>query len=215
VVLPTPAAILGSLDPNAGATDPTQGRVPCLRESPAHAHFLFLFAKTVVMQDAYRKNTRELLGGFMCPNLEAFAVLTYTNNYDCWKEECEIQALPPEERANRTPVAVRRFTDRARGAGRYRGWDSAGITMYNDLAARIKLQVKDPNLANFERELQAKWRTSANLPEDVEQPVVQADGQGVNHGLDDDELRMELFGEEIGAGAGSAPAPAMHVDAEL
>jgi hypothetical protein len=84
------------------------------------------------------------------------------------------------------------------------------------LAARIKLQVKDPNLANFERELQAKWRTSANLPEDVEQPVVQADGQGgVNHGLDDDELRMELFGEEIGA-AGGAPGPALHVDhAEL
>jgi hypothetical protein len=129
VELPTPAAILGSLDPNAGAADPTQGRVPCLRESPAHTQFLFLFAKTVVMQDAYRKNTRDLLGGFMCPNLEAFAVLTYTNNYDCWKEECEIQALPPEERVNRTLVAVRRFTDRARGAGRYRGWDSAGITM--------------------------------------------------------------------------------------
>jgi hypothetical protein len=133
VQLPTPADILGGMDPNAPDANLTQGRVRCLRETTAHSDFLVLFAQTVVMKDVYRaKHTTGLLGDFMGPNLEAFAVLTYTNNYDRWKEQCEIAALPEEERANRRPVlAVRRFTEGARGGGKYRGWDEAGTRMYN------------------------------------------------------------------------------------
>jgi hypothetical protein len=150
--LPTPAAILGGMDPNAPNADLAQGRVRCLRETTAHSDFLMLFAQTVVMKDVYRaKHTTGLLETFMGPNLEAFAVLTYTNNYDRWKEQCEIAALPEEERANRRPVAVRRFTEGARGGGRYRGWDETGIWMYNDLAARrIKLQAGTWDLQSFE-----------------------------------------------------------------
>jgi hypothetical protein len=155
------------MDPNAAANadDLTQGRVRCLRETTAHLDFLVLFAQTVVMKDVYRaKHTTGLLGTFMGPNLEAFAVLTYTNNYDRWKEQsCEIAALPEEERANRRPVAVRRFTEGARGGGKYRGWDETDIRMYNDLAARIKLQAGTWELQNFGIDLKNKFRQAANI----------------------------------------------------
>jgi hypothetical protein len=182
-----------------------------LRETQAHSDFLVLFAQTVVMKDVYRaKHTTGLLGDFMGPNLEAFAVLTYTNNYDRWKEQCEIAALPEEERANRRPVAVRRFTEGARGGGKYRGWDETGIRMYNDLAARIKLQAGTLELHNFELDLKNKFRQAANINNDG---AGQEDGEeGINNGLRDAAGEMFSDGEESDeeddGATGGVPPPA-------
>jgi hypothetical protein len=182
-----------------------------LRETTAHSDFLVLFAETVVMKDVYRaRHTTGLLSSFMGPNLEAFAVLTYTNNYERWKEQCEIAALPEEERANRRPVAVRRFTEGARGGGKYRGWDETGIRMYNDLAARIKLQAANWDLQNFEVDLQKKFRQAANINDNG---AGQEDGEvGINNGLRDAADEMFSDGEESdeedGGATGGVPPPA-------
>jgi hypothetical protein len=65
------------------------------------------------------------------------------------------------------PIAVRRFTEGARGGGKYRGWDETGIGMYNDLAARIKLlqEAATWELQNFEIDLtcKTKFRQAANI----------------------------------------------------
>jgi hypothetical protein len=213
VQLPTPAAILGGLDPNAPPPEDNviQGRVGCLRETTAHSDFLVQFAQTVVMKDVYRaKHTTGLLETFMGPNLEAFAVLTYTNNYDRWKEQCEIAALPEEERANRRPVAVRRFTEGARGGGKYRGWDETGIRMYNDLATRIKQQAGNWDLQSFEIDLKNKFRQAANINDNA---AGQEDGvNGINNGLRDAAEEMFSDGEESDAeddgASGGVPPPA-------
>jgi hypothetical protein len=111
VQLPTPAAILGGLDPEA-TTDQAVGRVLCLRETTAHSDFLVLFAQTVVMKDVYRaKHTTGLLRTFMGPNLEAFAVLTYTNNYDRWKgamRDCSSPRGGESEQTSRCSQEVHR-----------------------------------------------------------------------------------------------------------
>ena len=59
-----------------------------MRETTAHARFLFLFAKTVIA-DTFKKKSPAflMLSEYMSINLEAYAVLTYANNYHCWLEE--------------------------------------------------------------------------------------------------------------------------------
>ena len=77
--LPDPEEMLGNLDKVGG--DPNDG-TPCLRATAAHAQFLFLFAKTVVVASVFKKyKSTRLLSSYMTSCLEAFAVLTYTNSY--------------------------------------------------------------------------------------------------------------------------------------
>jgi hypothetical protein len=52
IELPDPEEMLGNLD-NVGE-DPNDG-TPCLRATDAHAQFLFLFAKTVVVASVFKK----------------------------------------------------------------------------------------------------------------------------------------------------------------
>jgi hypothetical protein len=53
IELPDPEKMLGNLD--KVGEDPNDG-IPCLRASDAHAQFLFLFAKTVVVASVFKKH---------------------------------------------------------------------------------------------------------------------------------------------------------------
>jgi hypothetical protein len=90
---------------------------------------------------------------------------------------------PAEERAARTAVVLGRFADRARRAGRNRGWAGAGMS--NDLAARIELLLKDLKLllqlnlcsqitlppSKGHSSLPLRFRWAANLPEEPKQSM--------------------------------------------
>ncbi len=85
VALPDPAEILGNLD--KPGEDPDDAPC-CLRETDAHADFLFHFAKTVIVCSTFKESCNVIfLSGYMSISLEAYAVLTYANSYDTWMEE--------------------------------------------------------------------------------------------------------------------------------
>jgi len=148
VVLPPPKDILGSLDPHM---EVSEERVPCLRETSAHFEFLFRFIRPVMFaEDFDTQFDNKVLSEFVPPYLESYAVITYVNNYDSWKEKCELVAKGGKEEESRTK---RRFTEKTRGTGKYKGWSAAARGMYMDLTDRIIEQRADKTLWKFDEEL--------------------------------------------------------------
>jgi hypothetical protein len=73
-------------------------------------------------------------------------VLTYINSYEIWKTEGESSFESPS----------RRFTDRGRGSGKFKGWNKDGIELYNMLVDVNTKQREDKTkheLARFETDL--------------------------------------------------------------
>jgi hypothetical protein len=71
-----------------------------LREAKGYMEVLFHFTKVVVMASTFiAHSNRKLLSHYMSPNLEAFLVLTYVNNYDAWKAEMEGEQFPSNQDA--------------------------------------------------------------------------------------------------------------------
>ena len=118
--LPDPRTILGGLDiVGDGQEDAAEDATPCLRDTKAHKTFLFLFAKTVMLADTFKKNsTVKLLSEYMGIALEAFAVLTYANNYHSWLEE----ATRSNGGGAGGAVEVSDFTDPSTSNGHLKRW---------------------------------------------------------------------------------------------
>ena len=138
----------------------TPGRKPLLRETEGHTDLLFHFTKVVVMGPCFRDNsTTKLLSNYMTEHLEAFVVITYINGYNSWMNEVwkkqendgnqevvDIRGvvgrtfagskrshsdflLTSPSSVSLTPTKL--FTENARGRGKYKGWSSNGIELYN------------------------------------------------------------------------------------
>jgi hypothetical protein len=148
--LPDPATILGELNnPNREAWPlyEDDDREPCLRETDEYKHLLFNFLKEVSLNSDYRKDSAsKVLSDYVDTTLEAYLVLTYINSYDNWKTEGEASYESP----------TRRFTERGRGSGKFKGWNEDGIDLYNMLVDVITKQREDkskPELVQFEIDL--------------------------------------------------------------
>lgn len=155
-MLPMPGDLLGSYEASYQGSE----RLECLRETEAYAEFLYMFVKSVVMCADFKENsTHKLLSEYMTPNLEAFAVLTYVNNYEQWVEASVYASMTVDQRAMAgQPNAKRRYTSKTRGCGKYNGWSAEGIKLYYDLTDEIIKQRKGPDLATFEEGLQKLFK---------------------------------------------------------
>ena len=108
-------------------------------------------------------------------NLEAYAVLTYANNYHCWLEEAtrgsngggeagggaaEVSGVTDQtasdDGSNRSK---RKYTETTRGTGKFKGWAEDGIKLYNRIEAKIDKQRDDPNLSDFDINLKTMYLT--------------------------------------------------------
>ena len=171
--LPEPKAILGGLDVE-GNVHPEEDASPCLRETSAHKEFLYRFAKTVMIADSFKKySTSLLLSDYMSTNLESYAVLTYVNNYECWKEEASRTPRRGEEVSEVTGPSSsdgskRRYTESTRGTGKFKGWAEAGINLYNSIDTKLEQQRDDPALGDdFDKKLRTWYLSGREGSEDT------------------------------------------------
>ena len=164
--LPTPTAILGGLDKVQGNEDPDEDASPCLRETSAHATFLYQFAKTVMRADAFKKFSNTwLLSAYMSTCLEAYAVLTYVNNYKYWKEEASRTtpaggSVSEVTEPSSSDGSLRLYTATTRGTGKFKGWSDDGIELYNRIEGKLRSQRNDPILSDFDKKLKTKYLTN-------------------------------------------------------
>ena len=168
IELPDPEEMLGNLDKVGG--DPNDG-TPCLRATAAHAQFLFLFAKTVVVASVFKKyKSTRLLSSYMTSCLEAFAVLTYTNSYDTWMQEAARKDDEMSAISDNSPstASKRRFTEKTRGTGKFKGWTDSGIDLYNLIDETLEEQRKDPSLMDFDTRLKT-WFLQGNRNDSPQQ----------------------------------------------
>ena len=174
MALPEPRKILWGLDNVQGNEEPEEDASPCLREANDHKRFLFLFAKTVMIADSFKKcSTSLLLSDYMSTNLESYAVLTYVNNYECWKEEASRTPRRGEEVSEVTGPSSsdgskRRYTDSTRGTGKFKGWAEAGINLYNSIDTKLEQQRDDPALGDdFDKKLRTWYLSGREGSEDT------------------------------------------------
>jgi len=160
VTLPDPNAVLGCIETamEIGDVGDVEENLsgPALRQTPEYAIFMELFAKTVLTKRGGMKNILETkrLSVFMPVTLEAFAVITYVNNYETWKASA----------AGTGRIAHRRFT-----SGNNNKWSKEGMDLFLAMVVLLKSQQKysaededeDEALAFFETNLQERWRTKA------------------------------------------------------
>ena len=166
VALPDPEEILGNLDKPGEDPD----GAPCLRETDAHADFLFRFAKTVIVCSTFKDSCNViLLSGYMSISLEAYAVLTYANSYDTWMEEATRRKEGRNEEDSTSPSSAgskkRRFTEKTRGTGKIKGWVKSGIKLYNKINKLniLQRQRTDESLVDFEPTLKTWFLKGKNL----------------------------------------------------
>ncbi len=165
VALPDPEEILGNLDKPGEDPD----GAPCLRETDAHADFLFLFAKTVTVCSTFKDSCNvNLLSGYMSISLEAYAVLTYANSYDTWMEEAtKRKEEGRNEEDSTSPSSAgskrRRFTEKTRGTGKFKEWAKSGIKLYNKINKMLERQRNDESLVDFEPTLKTWFLKGKNL----------------------------------------------------
>lgn len=153
-----PTSGQGSVTTMTGTPETKNGRVVCLRETEAHKEFLFLFAHTVVVTPNFKDiAAHKLLSEFITPSLEAFAVLTYVNNYEQWIENRMVASMAPEIQEKVTKTAKRKYTSLTRGTGKYSGWAPEGVRLYKDVWNRIKEQRANPDCIGFEYDVKNKF----------------------------------------------------------
>ncbi len=166
VALPGPEEILGNRLDKPGE-DPDGA--PCLRETDAHADFLFHFAKTVIVCSTFKESCNViLLSGYMSISLEAYAVLTSANSYDTWMEEATRRKEGRNEEDSTSPSSAgskrRRFTEKTRGQEKFKGWAKSGIKLYNKINKMLeRRQRNDESLVDFEPTLKTWFLKGKNL----------------------------------------------------
>ena len=163
VALPEPSEILGNLDKEGEDPD----GAPCLRETDAHADLLFHFAKTVIAYSTFTSSsTTLLLSEYMAKCLEAYAVITYVNSYDAWMEEAARREEGRNEDSDSPSSAGsrkrRRFTEKSKGSGKFKGWDKSGIRLYNKIDKVLHKQRSDVSLVEFDKKLKTWFLKGKN-----------------------------------------------------
>jgi hypothetical protein len=96
----------------------------------------------------------------MSISLEAYAVLTCANSYDSWMEEATRSKEGRNEEDSTSPSSSsssssagskrRRFTEKTRGTGKFKGWAKSGIKLYNKINKMLERQRNDESLVDFE-----------------------------------------------------------------
>jgi hypothetical protein len=157
--LPDPSVFLGDLLPqpppvefppvSIGVPDPEddedeEAPPKYLREAKGYMDLLFHFTKVVVMAATFIANSNtKLLSKYMSPNLEAFLVLTYVNNYDAWKAELYGEPLPnqdstSEEEDKDEQDQEHENNQQLAGSKRYRDGNSRLVSPLNTHQAKKK-----------------------------------------------------------------------------
>jgi hypothetical protein len=187
VALPEPSEILGNLVDKEGE-DPDGA--PCLRETDAHADFLFHFAKTVIVYCTFNSSsTTMLLSEYMAKCLEAYAVITYVNSYDAWMEEATRREEGRNEDSDSPSSAGsrkrRRFTEKSKGSGKFKGWDKSGIRLYNKINKMLDKQRSDESLVEFDKKMKTwflvKGKNSSPSSQNDDDEYDSEDGVATNN----------------------------------
>jgi hypothetical protein len=90
--------------------------------------------------------------------LEAHADITYVNSYDAWMEEAARREEGRNEDSD-SPTSAgsrkrRRFTEKSKGSGKFKGWDKSGIRLYNKINRVLDKQTRsDESLVEFDKNL--------------------------------------------------------------
>ena len=97
VEMPDARVILGGLDPKAEWPPyECNQRSKYLRETAAHADFLFHFTRTAITHDIFKqKATKQTFSTYAGASLEAFMLEQYVKHYKAWYENCTKKNLPP------------------------------------------------------------------------------------------------------------------------
>lgn len=186
--LPDPNKIVGGMMNMAKDDWPKYNdadREAWLREVPEYRDLLMKFTKEVLLDNEFKRGAHyKLLSEYMDHTLEAFLTLVYVNYYNVWKMEFlaksannassdsssdgAVIAGTSDENTDFSDISggderpATQYTSKggARGKGKYGGWSSEGIDLYNKLVDIIAVQRQDrskPVLKDFERELQKAW----------------------------------------------------------
>jgi hypothetical protein len=166
-VLPTPEELMGGLvgrDHEEWPDYNDPDRSPWLREVDRYKNLLRDFTKEVLLFNEFRRGAHvKHLSEYMDATLEGFLVLVYVNNYEVWKMEAEKEMENNDSSSEDGSVslltensATSRYTHKARGKGKFRGWTEEGIEMYNLIVEIVTMQRKDQTnekTRDFERDL--------------------------------------------------------------
>jgi hypothetical protein len=192
--LPHPSDILGDLllaKPDEDDQDIMSPPWNILRAADGYMELLLNFTKMVVMANTFNLySDTKLLSYYMTPHLEAFLVVTYVNGYDSWKSEALDQESSSEEgsppqgrrsgnkrsREEESPTSTltsstppstkptKKFTENARGRGKYKGWTDDGLSLYNKIIAILEQQrAKDSEYGEvYETNLRLEFEKQKN-----------------------------------------------------
>lgn len=146
----------------------SSAREKYLRETTAHQDILFLFLKTVVLSDVFKRNaTRNDLSRYVHFSLEAYIILTYVNGYEGWKEQMDVASSSSEASqqsvvSELTSASRRLYTNNARGKGKYKGWSAEGVKLFHEVADILEQQRKAESCSNFDAELKTRFFNQVN-----------------------------------------------------
>jgi hypothetical protein len=159
----------------------TTQRKPCLRETVAHEDLIYYFTKAVVTTSTFNASYGKYkLDKYLWTSVESFLVVVYVNNYNAWIEEIESGPKPSKKRkqsdgdsddeaedtndvsdVTTTSSSTKKFTSRARGSGKYNGWTSEAIRLYNRvwdvLTEQRKADTTNPVLKNFDANMKTRF----------------------------------------------------------
>ena len=129
-----------------------------------------------MLDDCFKMNAASAkLSLYMDHSLESYLVVTYVNSYYSWYDECKRQEgglveltpiLAPEEVSMMSALSEgtarvnKMFTSNGRGSGKFKGWSTNGVDLYNAMLEIIYAQREDVSraiLRNFEAILQRRF----------------------------------------------------------
>ncbi len=180
-----------------------------MRETEAHADFLFHFAKTVIVYCTFNSSsTTMLLSEYMANCLEAYAAtITYVNGYDAWMEEATRREEGRNEDSDSPSSAGsrrkrRRFTEKSEeGSGKFKGWDKSGIRLYNKINKVLDKQERsDESLVEFDKKLKTwflKGKNSSPISQNDDDEYDSEDEVATNNFICK-RRAMEALGQQVG-----------------
>ena len=144
-----------------------------MRETDAHADFLYHFARYVMLNTKFDTECGKMkLSQMIGPSLEAFAVASYLNHHDSWSDEIRrkmereasddgVSNISSDNRSSGTETSKKLYTNNPREPqGKHRGWSERGKMIYNKIMKIIKEQradVSNDQLRTFDDKLRTRW----------------------------------------------------------
>lgn len=136
----------------------TDKRKACLRENKkVYLSFCKEFVPTVMFTKNFKRVSKtSTLSKYMTPQLEAFMVILYLNNYEKWMSEWT------RAQGGEGEVVETRFTQKCRGRGKHGGWSEEGKELYAMVVWFLSWQRKeastDDALASFDVDLRTVFQ---------------------------------------------------------